>query len=195
MRLTRNMILTISCIIVLLAITACAAQSKKSDGYAWMNAVGLKDQKYATACGPAEKYGPAMDVRAGSKPSPTDLFQDKVLNDVPTDKFWYEGTQGVLSQRMRAEPRAALCPTGSNVVMRRPDPDPDYQFNRDCCPPGLSFAGSSSTAIEGVPASPGHFTTKVLLCGRCDRAFQYSEYPLLFKIDWVIEGHAPKRLE
>jgi hypothetical protein len=182
------------CSLVLLAIAACGARGEKQVGYEWMKSVGLKDQRYATACGPADKYGVAPDVRAGLKVPPSAQFEADIQSDIPTDKFWYEGTQGVVMQPMRAEPRAALCPSGGKVEMARPDPAQDEEFNEECCPPGLWFAGPYSTAIEGVPTGPGRYTTNVVLCGRCEAGSIY-EYPLVFTIDWVIEGHAPKRLD
>lgn len=181
--------------IILLEITACTTNTRQA-GYEWMKSVGLTDQRYATACGPAKKYRAAPDHGAGTGTSSYVIkrgqFEADRISDIPTDKFWYEGTQGVLMQRMRAEPRAALCPAGGKVEMRRPDQD--YKFNQECCPPGLHFAGPHSTVIEGVPTHPGHYTTYVVLCGRCEPSMLH-EYPLLFKIDWIIEGYAPRRLD
>ena len=194
MRLVRNTICLSLFLFLLLSITACTTKGAKV-GYEWMDTVGLKDQRYAKACGPAKKFGaPAVDVRAGSKPRPRDIYEANRLGESPTDKFWYEGVQGVVMQPMRAEPRAALCPIAGKVEMRRPDPAQDREFNQKYSPPGLRFASPKSTAIEGVPTRPGRYTTNVVLCGRCEFA-TYVEYPLVFTIDWVIEGSVPRRLD
>jgi hypothetical protein len=69
MRIARNISHSILLIAVLLSIASCATKGAHNAGYKWIEAVGLKDQKYITACGPEAKYPVAPDVRAGSKMS------------------------------------------------------------------------------------------------------------------------------
>ncbi len=146
------------------------------------------------ACGRrVRKAGP--DVAADWKVPPVVQKRWDIFNDEPTAKLFYQGTTGYVTQYMQAIARVPNCPLGAAVVLKRPDPEYDTMFNKDCCPPGLHFAGPNSTTIEGTPTRSGQFTTTVLLCGQCKTGNPSNWYPIVGKIKWIIKGRLPKRIE
>jgi hypothetical protein len=150
---------------------------------------------YANACEKEWTHKAAPDVGAGGEASPAEQKLCDIFNDEPTTELWYQGTTGYVTQQMQAIARTTNCPLGAAVVLKRPKLDSDTIFNKNCCPPGLHFAGPNSTTIEGTPTHSGKFTTKVLLCGQCKTGNAGNWYPVVGKIKWVIKGRSPKRIE
>ncbi len=186
----RRLLSAAAAAMALLTAAGCVAAPR----YWWMKEVGLRDEQFAAACGPATKFTAAIDAQAGAKIAPSERRAHDLLSDLPRDPIRYEGTRGVITQHMRAAPVPGLCPAGGKVLLQRPDPEADRDFNRDCCPSGLSFASSGSTAIRGTPKSPGTYPGKVLLCARCEDSMGMW-YPKLVEFEWIIEGQRPRRLD
>ena len=148
----------------------------------------------AQACGlPALKAAP--DVNAALRVSRSEQARYDVLNDEPTGELLYLGATGFVTQPMRAVAQTPNCPLAGAVTMRRPEGSADARFNKDCCPPGLRFSRADSTAIEGTPTKGGRYVGTVLLCGQCRNGNSYNWYPIAGRIEWIIKGSAPKKVE
>lgn len=175
------------CILILsgLFVSGCSVNS----------AATRRTDIYSNACPCLWRHKAAADVGAELKVNPTEQKRWDIFNDEPTVELWYQGTTGYVTQYMQAIARAPNCPFGAAVVLKRPKPNADRKFNKDCFPPGLHFAGPNSTTIEGIPTLSGQFTTTVLLCAQCKTANKDNWYPVVGKIKWVIKGRFPKRIE
>lgn len=136
------------------------------------------------------------DVEDGYQASRHDRMVTDTLNEKPPRQMSYLGTSGYITQWMEAIPNTPTCPLGSSVMLKRPQPDGDMRYNRDCCPPGLGFESSTSVNIVGTPTTPGRYTKTILLCGSCRGASspEYT-YPIQATIQWDIQGRKPQTLD